>query len=77
VDSSGATNTRADTDSAASAGGMAANVSAPADASAEARPVDDEGLPGPPADSVVVAKQADLFARLRGGFQLPMSMNPP
>jgi membrane-bound lytic murein transglycosylase D len=33
-------------------------------------PVDSEGLPGPPPDSVVVARQGDLFARLRGGFQL-------
>ena len=32
--------------------------------------VDSEGLPGPPADSLVVVKQPDLFARLRGGFQL-------
>jgi len=34
------------------------------------RSVDSEGLPGPPLDSVVVARQPDLFARLRGGFQL-------
>jgi membrane-bound lytic murein transglycosylase D len=27
-------------------------------------------LPGPPADSLVVARQPELFARLRGGFQL-------
>jgi membrane-bound lytic murein transglycosylase D len=31
---------------------------------------DSEGLPGPPADSLVVIKQPELFARLRGGFQL-------
>jgi membrane-bound lytic murein transglycosylase D len=34
------------------------------------RSVDAEGLSGPPPDSVVVVKQADLFARLRSGFQL-------
>jgi membrane-bound lytic murein transglycosylase D len=43
---------------------------ATADESSGTRPVDDEGLPGPPTDSVVVAKQPDLFARLRGGFAL-------
>ena len=31
---------------------------------------DSEGLPGPPVDSLVVAKQPELFARLRAGFQL-------
>jgi membrane-bound lytic murein transglycosylase D len=31
---------------------------------------DSEGLPGPPADSLVVVKQPELFARLRAGFQL-------
>ena len=31
---------------------------------------DSEGLPGPPADSLVVIKQPELFARLRGGFKL-------
>jgi membrane-bound lytic murein transglycosylase D len=34
------------------------------------RVVDSEGLPGPPVDSLVVAKPADLFVRLRNGFQL-------
>jgi membrane-bound lytic murein transglycosylase D len=62
------------TDSAATSS-MAADGAAPvvapvANTSSDARPVDDEGLPGPPADSLVVARQADLFARLRGGFQL-------
>jgi len=32
--------------------------------------LDSANLPGPPADSVVIAKQADLFERLRGGFAL-------
>ncbi|HXR20092.1 MAG TPA: LysM peptidoglycan-binding domain-containing protein [Steroidobacteraceae bacterium] len=32
--------------------------------------LDAEALPGPPADSVVILKQADLWERLRGGFQL-------
>ena len=40
------------------------------DAGSTPRTVDAEGLPGPPADSVVVARQPDLFARLRSGFQL-------
>ncbi len=31
---------------------------------------DAEGLPGPPADSLIVVRQPELFARLRGGFQL-------
>jgi membrane-bound lytic murein transglycosylase D len=39
-------------------------------------PVDSEGLPGPPPDSVVVARQPDLFARLRSGFQLPDVQEP-
>jgi membrane-bound lytic murein transglycosylase D len=47
-----------------------------ADVSAGARPVDAEGLPGPPPDSVVVVKQPDLFARLRGGFQLSDVQEP-
>jgi membrane-bound lytic murein transglycosylase D len=51
----------------AAAGGA---VSSDASATVGDRPVDSEGLPGPPLDSVVVAKQPDLFARLRGGFQL-------
>jgi membrane-bound lytic murein transglycosylase D len=38
--------------------------------------VDSEGLPGPPPDSVVVARQPDLFARLRSGFQLPDVQEP-
>ncbi len=40
------------------------------DAGSTPRTVDAEGLPGPPSDSVVVARQPDLFARLRSGFQL-------
>jgi membrane-bound lytic murein transglycosylase D len=31
---------------------------------------DAEGLPGPPADSLVIVKQPELFARLRAGFTL-------
>ncbi len=31
---------------------------------------DAEGLAGPPADSLIVARQPELFARLRSGFQL-------
>jgi len=48
----------------------------PADASVlasepdSAPTVDSEGLPGPPADSLVTIKQPELFARLRSGFQL-------
>jgi membrane-bound lytic murein transglycosylase D len=69
---SGAANPHTDAPAADSADSMAADAAAPAtDTSAAAPSVDDEGLPGPPADSVVVARQADLFARLRGGFQLP------
>src|ERR1700683_4179427 len=41
-----------------------------ADALEGATPTDSEGLPGPPVDSLVVAKQPELFARLRAGFQL-------
>jgi membrane-bound lytic murein transglycosylase D len=55
---------------ASSAASSAASTPADEDASATPRTVDAEGLPGPPMDSVVVAKQPDLFARLRGGFQL-------
>jgi membrane-bound lytic murein transglycosylase D len=32
--------------------------------------LDSSALPGPPADSLVTVKQADLWDRLRGGFQL-------
>ncbi len=32
--------------------------------------IDAADLPGPPADSLVTVRQADLFERLRGGFQL-------
>jgi membrane-bound lytic murein transglycosylase D len=68
VDASNAPNT----DSPVTASSLSADGAAPAaEPSADARPVDDEGLPGPPVDSLVVARQADLFARLRGGFRLP------
>jgi membrane-bound lytic murein transglycosylase D len=46
------------------------------DAQSTPRPVDSEGLPGPPPDSVVVVRQADLFARLRAGFQLSDVQEP-
>jgi membrane-bound lytic murein transglycosylase D len=58
------------------AGSDAAESAAPADALATAdvpdtaAATDAEGLPGPPPDSVIVARQPELFARLRGGFQL-------
>jgi membrane-bound lytic murein transglycosylase D len=45
------------------ASGSLASPSAPA-------PQDSADLPGPPADSLVTVKQADLLERLRGGFQL-------
>jgi membrane-bound lytic murein transglycosylase D len=40
------------------------------------RPVDSEGLPGPPPDSLVVVREPDLFARLRKGFQLSDVQEP-
>ncbi|HEY3731212.1 MAG TPA: LysM peptidoglycan-binding domain-containing protein [Steroidobacteraceae bacterium] len=44
---------------------------APADdASDGGTTTDAEGLPGPPADTLVTIKQPELFARLRAGFQL-------
>jgi membrane-bound lytic murein transglycosylase D len=39
-------------------------------ASADTSDVDSSALPGPPIDSVVTVKQADLWDRLRGGFQI-------
>lgn len=38
--------------------------------------IDAADLPGPPADSIVTVKQADLWERLRGGFQL-QDVNEP
>jgi membrane-bound lytic murein transglycosylase D len=38
--------------------------------------IDAADLPGPPVDSIVTLKQADLWERLRGGFQLP-DVNEP
>jgi len=38
-------------------------------ASPDTANVDSSALPGPPIDSVVTVKQADLWERLRGGFQ--------
>jgi membrane-bound lytic murein transglycosylase D len=46
------------------------------DSTTSAGPVDSEGLPGPPPDSVVVAREPDLFARLRSGFQLSDLQEP-
>jgi membrane-bound lytic murein transglycosylase D len=43
---------------------------ASADAPDGGTTTDAEGLPGPPADSLIVVRQPELFARLRGGFQL-------
>jgi membrane-bound lytic murein transglycosylase D len=48
----------------------ATDTAASADALDSGTTTDSEGLPGPPADSLVVAKQPELFARLRSGFQL-------
>jgi membrane-bound lytic murein transglycosylase D len=46
------------------------DAGASADALDGGTTTDSEGLPGPPVDSLVVAKQPELFARLRAGFQL-------
>ncbi len=48
----------------------AADPGATSDALDSGTTTDSEGLPGPPADSLVIIKQPELFARLRGGFQL-------
>jgi membrane-bound lytic murein transglycosylase D len=58
-----------------SAAPVAANVAAAAPVAPAAQPaatdsIDAADLPGPPADSVVTVRQADLWERLRGGFQL-------
>jgi membrane-bound lytic murein transglycosylase D len=45
-------------------------VLAPATPADEAATGSDAPLPGPPPDSVVTVKTADLFERIRGGFQL-------
>jgi membrane-bound lytic murein transglycosylase D len=62
--------------SAAPPGAAASDTSSDAETSASTRPVDSEGLQGPPPDSVVVARQPDLFGRLRGGFQLSDVQEP-
>jgi membrane-bound lytic murein transglycosylase D len=54
----------------------AAVPEASSEPAASAGPVDSEGLPGPPPDSVVVARQPDLFARLRSGFRLDDVQEP-
>jgi membrane-bound lytic murein transglycosylase D len=62
-----------DTSAALSADTSAAPITEPAaspDALDSGTTTDSEGLPGPPPDSVVVARQPELFARLRSGFQL-------
>jgi membrane-bound lytic murein transglycosylase D len=48
----------------------ASDPGATADALDSGTTTDSEGLPGPPADSLVIIKQPELFARLRSGFQL-------
>jgi membrane-bound lytic murein transglycosylase D len=53
--------------SAAPAADMGA---AGADALDAGTTTDSEGLPGPPADSLLIARQPELFERLRSGFQL-------
>jgi membrane-bound lytic murein transglycosylase D len=57
----------ADTGSAAPGSDMAA---ATGDALDGGTTTDAEGLPGPPADSLLIVRQPELFARLRSGFQL-------
>jgi membrane-bound lytic murein transglycosylase D len=47
-----------------------ADLGASADALDSGTTTDSEGLPGPPADSLIILKQPELFARLRAGFQL-------
>ena len=47
-----------------------ADLGASADALDSGTTTDSEGLPGPPADSLIIVKQPELFARLRAGFQL-------
>ena len=54
----------------ASATAPAADPGESAEALDSGTTTDSEGLPGPPADSLVIVKQPELFARLRGGFQL-------
>jgi membrane-bound lytic murein transglycosylase D len=46
----------------------AAGAAAPSTPSSPA--IDAADLPGPPADSIITVRQADLWDRLRGGFQL-------
>ncbi|HEY3809770.1 MAG TPA: LysM peptidoglycan-binding domain-containing protein [Steroidobacteraceae bacterium] len=48
----------------------ASPVTAAAAQPASTDSIDAADLPGPPADSVVTVRQADLWERLRGGFQL-------
>jgi membrane-bound lytic murein transglycosylase D len=48
----------------------APDAGASADALDSGTTTDAEGLPGPPADSLVIVKQPELFARLRAGFTL-------
>ncbi|MGA8707021.1 MAG: LysM peptidoglycan-binding domain-containing protein [Steroidobacteraceae bacterium] len=55
--------------------GAAATLNAPT-GSQSTDSVDAADLPGPPADSIVTVKQADLWDRLRGGFQL-QDVNEP
>jgi membrane-bound lytic murein transglycosylase D len=59
----------ANPDAAAAAADSPASADAPQGGSSADAP-DAADLPGPPSDSLVVVRQPELFARLRGGFQL-------
>jgi membrane-bound lytic murein transglycosylase D len=61
----------------AAAAPNASPQASPAPASAQSTDsIDAADLPGPPADSIVTLRQADLWDRLRGGFQL-QDVNEP
>lgn len=69
--------TAAPTDESNAAPAVASNASdTGSEVPAAPGPVDAEGLRGPSPDSVVVARQPDLFARLRSGFQLSDVQEP-
>jgi membrane-bound lytic murein transglycosylase D len=55
---------------AAAASAAAAGLTASPETADSATNIDSVDLPGPPADSLVTIRQPELFARLRGGFQL-------
>jgi membrane-bound lytic murein transglycosylase D len=50
--------------------GPAVVAAEPGSAPDSTTPMDSADLPGPPADSLVIVRQPELFARLRGGFKL-------